>query len=1138
VRAAAEEAIAAAERWRSDSTIPPSRAERRLDALLGVPGGTAFAIGLVDGVLRPQDARVVARNLEVLSRSVPVGIRSDVDFLTHTSAGLATLAPAAVAAAAREGVLRYFSHLLLRLDARELEEQISQLTARGGIRPSLHPLLAAASGQREADKNAEDVRDLLLKDGVESVSVPLPAVTGFWRMADLDGVVADAADRVARLCEVTGQEPNATLILEITTFDQLEPTLRVFEFVAPRFPHSRIGISLPANLPDSLSALRRVVHVSRARRAGGGTAVTVRIAMGDHAEDERALAADHGWANASFSTREEADAHYLRMLDFALDPVHGGAVQVVSATQDLMIAAFAWRLARVRKVEKVLEHEFPLGIATRAVEVAKRDLGGVRVQSPVILSGQLPLAAPYLVRSIRRQLSPDKPAASTGARTAAGLRRAREERFRSIIELSRNAVADTFRNQNLIRIEVADFSQAPTREWALGVLEHARDSAAGEAFLERSAVENVAALDSRLNSAIESGVQWSERRGSTRGAVLESVSETFAEWRGRLVEVAVSESGLSIEDADSDVTAAIALASSAARNARELDGAEGATFVPPRLLVAVAPRIGALVSLAGTVLSALAAGCPVVIKPAPESRRNCAVFVETLIAGGVPEGLVQLVDTESELSRVLLCDERVDRVVHSGSRHAAKLFHSWRAEMVLSSTTGGRNSMIVTPSADLEAAVADILSSAFDHGGQAPTSMGALILVGSAGGSSRFLGRLTDAVSSLPTGRPGSIGAGLSALARPAGTRELETLESLFEGESWRVRPRKLDRAGRLWSPGLRDGVQPAALFRRPERRAPVLDLVRVATLEEAIGVQNAHGFGLSAAIHSLDPSEVETWLDSVEAGLLCVNRSVVTTLADRVPIGGWNRSILGPSRAAGGQDSAISLGSWEPVAPRPGSTVTLDGVGPDVARFIAAAQPGMNFSEFDWVRTSARSDEAAWLRVYAARHVAIGAEPPEHPLREFAELAVQRYRALAVTIRLSEGARLVELVRVLAAATRTGAPVAVSSAVPLHPGLIALFGAFDSPVQVAQVLVESDARWRARVQAGEILTTRIRLIGGDPVVLARVLHGQSGITVLSGPVTTSGRVELLPFLREQSICVGRFRPGLPPMDLSEAAFD
>jgi RHH-type proline utilization regulon transcriptional repressor/proline dehydrogenase/delta 1-pyrroline-5-carboxylate dehydrogenase len=108
-----------------------------------------------------------------------------------------------------------------------------------------------------------------------------------------------------------------------------------------------------------------------------------------------------------------------------------------------------------------------------------------------------------------------------------------------------------------------------------------------------------------------------------------------------------------------------------------------------------------------------------------------------------------------------------------------------------------------------------------------------------------------------------------------------------------------------------------------------------------------------------------------------------------------------------------------------------------------------------------------------------------------------------------------------------------VPTATPLHADLIDLFDERDSPVGVAEVLVESDARWHARVQAGELATTRVRLLGGDPVVLARVLHGQPGVAVIAGPATASGRVELLTFLREQSVVVSTSRHGYPEPELA-----
>ncbi len=1109
----AEESIGAARRWRRTTDVTVPAPEARLASMVGVPGGAEFAIDIVDGVFRPQDPRVIARSLEQLSQSVPAGIGWGTEFDTHISAGLASLAAGVAVPRVRERLLRLYSHLLLRLDVRELNEHIATITSRGGIRLSLVPIAAAASGQREANRQAADVRDLLLREDVDSVSFRVPTVVGSWRLVDLDGLVDEAVDRVSPLFEIAANTEHPKFIdLEVARFDELEPTLRVFERMLKNFPQLNLGIALPDSLPDSLPALRRVADMARKRRAHGGVEATVRITTGEFLLEERSMAEVHGWAPAVFASVPECQAQNIRLLDFALRPAQTGALRVISATHDLFTTAFAWRLARSRGVERNLEHEFRLGVATRDVEAVKRDVGGVRILAPVMHAGQLSLAAPYLVRRLNDLSEAEGYLSASGVplENEARIQHA-QERFLAALKASGRPAASRLRHQNIERTEVADFTNPATRAWALGLLERARDSAAGEALLAQSVVDDLPALEALVTNAIGLAQSWGERRGSTRAAVLDSVAEVFAEWRGLLVEVAVSESGLVIEEADDDVTIAIQRAVSAAHTARELDLITGATFVPPKLIVVVTPRSSAVSSLAGTVLAAIAAGSAVIVKSAPETRRTAAVFIETLIAGGVPPGLVTVLDSQDAIAQALISDERVDRVLHTGSRHTAKLFHSWRAETALASTTGGRNSFIVTPSADLEAAVFDVVSSAFDRAGQAPTATGTVILVGSVGDSTRFIGRLTDAVASVPSGRPGTPSAGISALARPAGERELEALDALAEGETWLVRPKQLDQDGTLWSPGLRDGVQAESLVRQPERRAPVLDIVRVQTLAEAIHAQNAPGFGLSAGIHSRDVDEVETWLESVRAGVLCVNRPVVSGVGARIPVGGWERSILGTGSAAGGQDAALALGRWEPLAARAGTTVTLDGVGEQVARFVTAAQPGLNFTEFDWVRAGALSDEMAWTSTFQTKELAN---------LEF-ERNIQRYRPVPVTIRLSDGAPIPELVRVLAAATITGAPVAVSSATPLHPGLIELFGLQDSPVDVAEVLVESDTRWRARVQAGEIITTRIRLIGGDGDVLARVLHGQPGIAVHAGAVTVSGRIELLAFLREQSIVLG-----------------
>ncbi len=95
-------------------------------------------------------------------------------------------------------------------------------------------------------------------------------------------------------------------------------------------------------------------------------------------------------------------------------------------------------------------------------------------------------------------------------------------------------------------------------------------------------------------------------------------------------------------------------------------------------------------------------------------------------------------------------------------------------------------------------------------------------------------------------------------------------------------------------------------------------------------------------------------------------------------------------------------------------------------------------------------------------------------------------------------------------------------------------FEGFAPLVRVRGVIIESDARFFARAQAGELTTDRVRLVGGDPAGLSAVLGGNPDVAIWSGPVTTSGRVELLPFLREQSVSITAHRFGNPDRAMLE----
>jgi RHH-type proline utilization regulon transcriptional repressor/proline dehydrogenase/delta 1-pyrroline-5-carboxylate dehydrogenase len=256
-----------------------------------------------------------------------------------------------------------------------------------------------------------------------------------------------------------------------------------------------------------------------------------------------------------------------------------------------------------------------------------------------------------------------------------------------------------------------------------------------------------------------------------------------------------------------------------------------------------------------------------------------------------------------------------------------------------------------------------------------------------------------------------------------------------------------------------------------------------------------------------------------VQAGNLYVNRGITGAVVRRQPFGGWKRSTVGASAKAGGPNYLLTLGDWRPVFAEPGRNVVLQGLSEKVSRVIEAAQQGMEFLEFDRVRAGAVSDQQAWVEEYGT-------------VKDVSGLGIERnvfrYRPVAVTVRLAEGASPAQLVRTIAAATRAGASLTISSALPVVAGLVRLFGSAQPPLTVESVVVETDARWHARLQSGDARPGRIRLLGGDRLALAAVLGGDPDVAIYAGAVTTSGRIELLPFLHEQAISITAHRFGNP----------
>ncbi|MFD1214822.1 aldehyde dehydrogenase family protein, partial [Arthrobacter sp. GCM10027362] len=515
---------------------------------------------------------------------------------------------------------------------------------------------------------------------------------------------------------------------------------------------------------------------------------------------------------------------------------------------------------------------------------------------------------------------------------------------------------------------------------------------------------------------------WGALTGAERAEILHRAGDVLAARRAELLEVMAAEAGKTLDQGDPEVSEAVDFAHYYAERARELDEVDGATFVPARLTVVTPPWNFPVAIPAGSTLAALAAGSAVVIKPARQAARCGAVMVQALWEAGVPRDVLQLVQlSERGLGRELISHPGVDRVILTGGYETAELFRSFRADLPLLAETSGKNAIIVTPSADFDLAARDVAYSAFGHAGQKCSAASLVILVGSAATSKRFRNQLVDAVTSLKVGWPADPATQMGPVIEPADGKLLQGLTTLGGGEHWVLKPQKLDDSGRLWSPGIRAGVQPGSPCHRTEFFGPVLGVMTAQTLEEAVGIQNAVDYGLTAGLHSLDREEIGYWLDRVQAGNLYVNRGITGAIVQRQPFGGWKKSAVGAGTKAGGPNYLLGLGDWESAPSTAGSPVTDAGA----ARLLEAARTSaaVPAAELAVLERSLASDAAAWAGQFGTAKDVSGL---------MVERNIFRYLPVPVTVRLSAGEPLAKLVRVLAAGVLAGAELAVSTAAGL----------------------------------------------------------------------------------------------------------
>ncbi|HEX6338469.1 MAG TPA: aldehyde dehydrogenase family protein [Jiangellaceae bacterium] len=426
-------------------------------------------------------------------------------------------------------------------------------------------------------------------------------------------------------------------------------------------------------------------------------------------------------------------------------------------------------------------------------------------------------------------------------------------------------------------------------------------------------------------AATQAQTGWADVPAPVRGQAIANIAQVVRANKEALARVVTAEIGKPYAESLGEVQEIIDTCDFFLGEGRRLYGQTVPSEMPDKQLFTFRNPVGTVaVITAGNfpvavpswyIVPALLAGNTIVWKPAEYSPAASSAFHELFVrGGGLPDGVFNVVyadgpATFAGLERALDAGD-VDKVGFTGSSAVGRLIGELTGRHLQTACLelGGKNPLVVTPSADLDLAVEGALFSGFGTAGQRCTSLGTVIVHESV--HDDFLARFTKAVESAVVGDPaGDVLMG-PLLDQKFADRYEEYLSWLqphhtVHGATGRIttdNPRagfSADpSAGLFYHPVIVDGVRPGDAIFDEETFGPIVGVTTYSTLDEALELANAPGYGLSSSIYTNDPKEAFTFRRKISAGMVSINNSTSGAEA-HLPFGGNGKSGNG-SRQSG----------------------------------------------------------------------------------------------------------------------------------------------------------------------------------------------------------------------------------------------
>jgi RHH-type proline utilization regulon transcriptional repressor/proline dehydrogenase/delta 1-pyrroline-5-carboxylate dehydrogenase len=1139
---------------------------RKLERMMVDEPGKALTLQLADQVFRSKSPNKQSREFQRLLRhhGIPRYLWWWEKGLMYAGSLLSRLSPGLVMPLIARYIRTESSNVIKPSEKGPLTGYLNRRRADGfGI--NLNQLGEAVLGEEEALRRLDEIITRLKSPEVDYLSVKISAIYSQINLIAFDATLNELQKRLRMIYRAAGAnlftDANENsrpkfVNLDMEDYRDFDLTVAVFKNVLsePEFRHLEAGIVLQAYLPDSADMQEELTKWARLRIGQGGAGIKIRVVKGANLAMEHMEASIHGWQQAPYDNKSDSDANFKRMIRFGCEKRNASAVRIGVGSHNLFDISYAMLCAQVNEVTHRVEFEMLEGMANHQASALLDKTGELLLYAPVVEHRHFHSALAYLVRRLDENTAEENYLRHMFLMTPGSSAWDSEKRkflkacrCSEIVQSTPRRTQNRLQDRELDDFAVSGFSNSPDTDWSrpanrewitlnlkkwskmtpepvpMQIAGQLRYNAATQVQVmdpsrpgHRAYFHTLAGIndvEEALSSATRAWQQWSGTHFTHRANILKKAAGILESGRGDTIGCLILDGAKAINEADTEISEAIDFANYYSL-LDEVEGVENCEFTGRGVVVVAPPWNFPYAIPAGGVLAALAAGNSVILKPSLHTVLIAYRLACQLWEAGIPKEVLQFIPCpEDDTGRALITDRRVDTVVLTGAYQTGEMFKGWKADLRLIAETSGKNSMVITAAADVEQAASDLVHSAFGHSGQKCSAASLAVVESEIYERDDFLRQLRDAAQSLHVGSawdPRSVVTPLVAPPSKALTRALTTLE---EGEQWLLKPKCINGNSHLWSPGIKLGVAPDGWFANTECFGPVLGIIRVKNLDEAIEIQNSGDFGLTGGIQSLNPDEIGKWSRGAMLGNAYINRGITGAIVGRQPFGGWGHSSFGPGAKAGGPDYVMNFAHWRQLAP---AQPRVDPGEKTIELIAEAGQLGIDAQIRDTILAAAGHYAWAMHNVFGKSHDPSGLISERNHLRY--------HHHELVTYRIDGGDIIQQSVLAGLACMLSGIHLDLSmEESEKNPDLLKCLGLVEgitARVENSDQFSERMSEVKTRDAPGIIRTSAVAAL--EIHEIANRLH----VPLVSGEILANGRLELRHWFREQCVSETTHRYG------------